>query len=447
MTRLINKTTLKTRLKNYMTAYDRLGYFNGSVLAAYKGEILIHEGYGSASRTFNIPNSPQTCFPIASLTKNFTAAAILLLEEQGLMKLEDTVALFIAGLTYAKQVTIHQLLSNTSGVSDFTSMQDYWTKEMRLPADLTGLIHRIKDKPLEFEPGSQYSYCNSNYILLTAIIEKVSGQSYAHFLQENLLKPFGLKNTGVLDGRTIVQNLASGYTVNKDFVHPDYIDMSFPLGAYGMYSTTEDLFRWTEALFSGKVLNKRSLNNMLTPCEGNYGYGWGFDKIGQTAAACHFGDVNGYCAEMLKSLDGEITVIVMSNFNLTPVTKINRDLAKIILHEEVRSPVFYEERIRETEISATAQGTYSSKTNDASLTLEQDGRTWLLTIPKRYGVPYTIPLLLVSKTDADYEFISSFTPEKVKVMMNEENKEIVVIHEDTDGIKTHYTKYKEAANR
>ncbi|RXZ02262.1 serine hydrolase domain-containing protein [Fictibacillus sp. S7] len=431
----MNKSEIISYLTQYMRNLDNFDHFNGCVLAAYQGEVLLSKGYGTANRTFEVPNSPSTRYPIGSLTKSFTAAAILRLEEQGLLNMEDSVEWHLPGCSSLINVTLHHLLSNTSGIPDFAAQPDYWEKHMRLPATVSQLIERIVNQPLHFEPGSQYSYSNSNYIILTAIIETVSGQSYSSFIQKEWLKPLGLHDSGVLDGRTIVKNLATGYSIDKMIIYSEYIDMSFPLGAYGMYSTVKDLFTWTEALFSGRMLTERSLKKMCTPYKGKYGYGWGFDKLSEREVVCHFGDVNGFCSEMLRSLDGDVTVIVLSNFNITPVTRINRDLAAILCNERVDTTPWIMEEPLYASLPFDFQGTYYSEDGEALITLYREGSTYFMTLPKRYGVVYTLPVKQISSSSSSVLMISSNTPESIQII-KEDNK-LFIHHHDSDGtIKT-----------
>lgn len=384
------------------------GYFNGAVLVAEKGEILLSKGYGYASFQYGMPATSKTKFRIGSLTKAFTAVAILKLVVEGKLALTDTVDTFLSDFTFGNQITIHHLLSHTSGVADFTSTPDYWTISMRLPSTLEQVLDSIKDVPLEFEPGERMEYCNAGYLVLTAIVEKISGKPYSTFLTETIFQPLGMMDTGVDDGRTIIPYLATGHTLNQTIIHTEYIDMSFPLGAYGLYSTVEDLFKWSQALGNGDILSKELVGQMFTPNFDGYGYGW-FLQDEPEKVACHSGDINGFVSDLYLYLEKDVTIILLSNLNITPVEKISDELSKLVFGMEVK-PIVIAQKI-EQEIDTTLLiGEYENE--NTKLTIQQNsGSTLFLTAPKKYGVPYTYPINLVNVENDQIMYQAEFLNE------------------------------------
>ncbi|MEH7385081.1 serine hydrolase domain-containing protein [Bacillus sp. JJ1521] len=402
---------MSQNLQNYMKSLADQGYFNGAVLVAEKGDILLSEGYGYASFQYEVPATAKTKFRIGSLTKAFTAVAILKLIEEGKLALTDTVDLILPDFTFGNQITIHHLLSHTSGVADFTTSPDYWNRSMRLPSALEEVVDSIKDAPLEFEPGERMEYCNAGYLVLTAIIEKITGKSYSKFLTETIFQPLGLVDTGVDDGRTIIPFLATGHTLNQTIIHTEFIDMSFPLGAYGLYSTVEDLFKWGQAIRNGDMLSKELIDKMFTPNLDGYGYGWSLldepEKV-----ACHSGDINGFVSDLYLYLEKDVTVIVLSNLNLTPIEKMSDDLSKIVFGKDVISIVIPQNV--EQEIDTTPLiGEYENE--NTKLTIQQNsGTSLLLTAPKKYGVRYTYPINLVKVNRDQMMYQAEFLNETLR---------------------------------
>jgi CubicO group peptidase (beta-lactamase class C family) len=259
------------RMEELVQSYVTEKKFMGSVLVARGDKVILSKGYGSANLEWDIPNSPTTRFRLGSVTKQFTAACILLLEERGKLKVDDPVKKYLpdAPATWDK-ITVFNLLTHTSGIPNFTSFPDYSSTEA-IPTTPEKLVARFRDKPLDFQPGEKWQYSNSGYILLGYLIEKISGQSYADFVQQNIFQPLGMKDSGYDSNSTVIGHRASGYTTGAHgMVNAGYVDMSIPFSAGALYSTTEDLLRWEQGLFGGKLLTAASLEKMTTPFKSNY---------------------------------------------------------------------------------------------------------------------------------------------------------------------------------
>ena len=285
-----------SKLEKYLNTITKDRLFSGAVLVAQNGKILLSKGYGMANIEFDVPNSAQTRFRLGSITKQFTAASILLLQEQGKLSVSDSVCKYIADCPAAWQpVTIHHLLNHSGGVPNFTSFPDY-QKTMMIPSPIETLIARFKDRPLAFAPGEKMSYSNSGYILLGAVIEKVSGQSYADFLRARILDPLKMNATGYDRLDTLIKGRAAGYSdKGGNWVNAAHIDMSIPHAAGALYSTVEDLYLWDQALYTDKLLSAKSKESMFTPGLNNYGYGFGITTPNNRKMMSHGGGING-CA-------------------------------------------------------------------------------------------------------------------------------------------------------
>src|SRR2546422_10573342 len=257
---------LEAQVDAYLRPYLDLGGFNGSVLIAKGGRVLLSKGYGMANYELNVINTPQTKFHLGSVSKTFTAAAIMLLQEQGKLSVRDPLTKYIPDYPNGEKITIHHLLTNTSGIPNVNNFPEYATQS-KFSHTPTDLIAMFKQKPLDFEPGTRgYIESNSNYNLLAYIIEKLSGKAYGEFLRENIFGPLGMKNTDH-DGNpeSLLRNRASGYMPAgiSDFENAPYINFSIKTGNGSIYSTAEDLYKWDRALYTEKILRKATIEKMF----------------------------------------------------------------------------------------------------------------------------------------------------------------------------------------
>jgi CubicO group peptidase (beta-lactamase class C family) len=295
--------------------YVDSGKFMGAVLVARGDEILLSKGYGYADLEWKIPNTSETKFRLASITKQFTAASVLLLEERGQLRVEDPVAKYIPDAPKAwSKITIFNLLTHTSGIPNFTALPDYAsTKGVGISPEQR--IAQLRDRPLDFDPGTKWAYSNSGYVVLGEIIEKVGGVPYGQFVRDNIFTPLGMNDSGYDSNSRIIERRASGYRTEAagSLLNAEYIDMSIPYAAGGLYSTTQDLLKWERALFGGKILTQASLVKMTTPFLSNYAFGLSVEQQGGLKAIVHTGSIDGFSTVMHYWPDQRITVVVLAN--------------------------------------------------------------------------------------------------------------------------------------
>jgi CubicO group peptidase (beta-lactamase class C family) len=273
-----------------------------SVIVIHHGEILLSKGYGFANIEKRKPNTPLTVFRLGSITKQFTAVAILQLYDKQMLQLNDFVEKYFPGTLNGNKITIKNLLTHTSGI-------------MESP-----------DAELAFTPGAQISYSNSGYNLLGKIIEKVSGMSYEKYLQENIFQPLGMANTGYEHPDIKVKNCASGYKINDNGSYADIgeSDVSGAYSAGALYSTAEDMYRWDQALYTEKLVKASSLNQAFSQANLNdgstakYGFGWMVSQWRGLKEVGHGGDVSGFNSFIARFPDEQFTVIVLSNIEMRP---------------------------------------------------------------------------------------------------------------------------------
>jgi CubicO group peptidase (beta-lactamase class C family) len=294
--------------------------FMGSVLVARGNQVLFSKGYGFANLEWRIPNDAATKFRIASITKQFTAAAILLLEERGKFTLDDPVKKFLPDAPAAwDKITLRNLLTHTSGIPDaLDAPASAGVLSVATPPE--ELVGRFRALPLDFAPGSQFSYSNSGYILLSSLIEKISGASYSDFLRDNIFTPLGMNDSGYDSHSTVIPRRAAGYVYGAGgFENAAFIDMSIPQGAGGLYSTTGDLVKWNQALFGGKILKPESLSKMTTPFRENYALGLSIESAGSRKIIRHEGEINGFDTSLAYFPADQLTIAVLSNVEMDGV--------------------------------------------------------------------------------------------------------------------------------
>jgi CubicO group peptidase (beta-lactamase class C family) len=333
-TLLLAGTTLlqniDSRMDQVVQSYVSNKQFMGSVLVARGDQVLLSKGYGSANLEWQIPNTPSTKFRLGSLTKQFTAASVLLLEERGKLKVEDPVKKYLPDAPAAwNKMTIFHVLTHTAGIPNFTSFPDYPSSEP-FPTAPEKLVARFRDKPLDFEPGEKWNYSNSGYVLLGYLIERVSGQTYEKFVQDNLFTPLGMKDSGYDSNSAVIARRAAGYspspngTVNAGFIH-----MSVPFAAGALYSTTEDLLRWEQGLFGGKLLSTASLQKMTMPFKNDYAFGLGVRTDNGRKIIDHNGGIEGFSTELAYYPEDRLTVVVLGNLNSPAPGQIATALAAL----------------------------------------------------------------------------------------------------------------------
>lgn len=291
-----------------------------AVLIVENGKVLLRKGYGMANVELGVPIQPEMVFEIASVTKQFTAAAILMLQERGKLSVEDDITKHLPDYpTHGQKITIHHLLTHTSGIPNFTALPE-WRPRMREDMTVQQIIDMFKDKPLDFKPEETVSYSNSGYILLGAIIEKASGKSYEDFIEQEIFAPLGMKQSRYGRREEIVPGRVAGYEKTEDgFGVAQFISWTQSAGAGGLMSTVDDLALWTAALSSEKLLKKASLQQMTTPAKLASGeatpvaYGLGIWEEDGARIFEHSGGIPGFNTDVLIIPDRRLSVIVLSN--------------------------------------------------------------------------------------------------------------------------------------
>ncbi len=317
----------------FLDSISKTQSFSGAILVAHRGQVLIKRGYGFANAEWSVPNTPQTKFEIGSLTKQFTATAILQLVEAGKLRLDSPVAAYIPDLPQTwSRITIHQLLTHTSGIPNTAKLSDY-TQGLHhhyTPQELIGLV---RDRPLDYEPGAKWKYSNTDYYLLGYLIERVSAEPYATYLQHRLFGSLAMMDTGYNSYTAILPRRATGYAdENGQRQNAERPDSSIPFSAGAVYSTVEDLLIWDEALYNEKITKRSTQEKMFTSYkEGGegYGYGWFLTAKEGRKKQYHEGSTFGFASFLARYPDDHLLVVVLSNQEGTDVKTVADTLAQL----------------------------------------------------------------------------------------------------------------------
>ncbi|MGE0556119.1 MAG: serine hydrolase domain-containing protein [Gemmatimonadales bacterium] len=310
------------------------------------GDLLVAKGFGLAELEHQVPATAETVYRIGSITKQFTATAILRLVEQGKLALDDEITRFLPDYhTQGKRVTIHHLLTHTSGIKSYTSLgPTFWNESSRLDLDDEQMIALFQDQPFDFEPGARYAYNNSAYYLLGAIIGKVTGMPYPQYLEREVLAPLGLEATSYCDNERVIPHRAEGYEVRGDTVFNDGpISMNTPGAAGAMCSTVLDLLAWQRASNEARLITPASRDRMRTvqvetgSSGGGYGYGLGIRSTGGHRQLAHSGGINGFSANLAYFPDDDLTIVVLTNNGGGRASQITAEIAKLILDDRQAS--------------------------------------------------------------------------------------------------------------
>ena len=402
----------RARLEEVASSYTSDNAFMGSVLVADGDKILLDKSFGKAVVEWDIPNTPGTKFRLGSLTKQFTAALVLLMQQDGKLNINDPVGKYLPDAPQAWQkITLANLLGHTSGIPNLMSFEEFggWAASAHTWEEEYAFI---KNRPLDFVPGSRYDYSNSNYIVLGGILEKVSGRAYGDLLRERLLTPLAMNDSGLDNDELILPQRAEGYRSGpKGLMVARSESMSVPFSAGAMYSTTGDLWKWERGLFSGKVLSSDSLNAMTTPGKGDYGFGVILNNWDGVKVVTHTGKIEGFDASLLYVPEKRICVVVLANVNGPAPDQMGWNLLDVTLGKTVVLDSERKSMPISIEESARFVGVYDL-TPTFAITIAQSGNG----LTAQPGEQATLPLIYqgvenghahfyVTRIGAEIEFV------------------------------------------
>ncbi|KRD11813.1 serine hydrolase [Flavobacterium sp. Root901] len=338
------------KIEDLLAKYNEYGQFNGSALVAENGKIIYKKGFGLANMEWNIPNQTDTKFRLGSISKQFTALLIVKLAEEGKIKLNVPITTYLPD--YPKetgdQITIHNLLTHTSGIPNYTNAPNFLKEKSRNPYTPEEFIKTFNKLPLDFKPGEKFNYSNSGYFLLGYIIEKISGKTYEQYLQEVILTPLKMRNTGYDHFEVILKNRAAGYErEGKKITNAPFLDMSIPYAAGSLYSTVEDLYLWDQALYTNKLLSEKSMESLFKPYikawDSSYGYGWFIREAdngdkGKLTIIEHGGGINGFNTNIARVPADKNLIVLLNNTGGTVLGEMTAAIGAILYNQPYNQP-------------------------------------------------------------------------------------------------------------
>ena len=323
-------TSIESKIDEYLQPYLDMDAWSGVISIYEGGEPIFQKAYGLADREWNIPNTIDTKFRIASISKVFTEVAILQLIEANKLSLDNTLDQFISDYPRGSEIKIKHLLNHRAGIPHLNSYPNY-DDLIKYDYRITDIIDLFKNKPLDFEPGQRYRYSNSGYVLLAFIIQEVSGLNYADYLQKEILNHLNLSNTGIDDNSRILENRAKGYMFDNagTLVNADYVNMSIKIGGGSMYSTANDLNRFLQSILKRKLIDS-TLNELPN-----------FGEIEGEAVFTASGRVQGFCHQITHRLDRNLTIMVLGNHYSNLALPISDDIYQIYTDKPYNIPENY----------------------------------------------------------------------------------------------------------
>ncbi len=346
-------------LDHYLSARAGMGGFSGAVLVAKDGKIIFRKGYGYADVEKRIPFTPETQHEVASISKMFTSMAALRLRDQGKLRLEDSICKYLNDCPDIwKPITVQQLMRHNSGIPDYEEAldlgSDKYMQFMMQPDASAKIFENAKKLPLDFKPGEKFHYSNTGYIVLSHVIQRAAGQPFAEFVTNQILKPAGMTNSGVLGWRSSPKRLANGYThgdlgwdkslagvplTSGHLKRVPNLPLTPPAGDGGLYSTLDDLYRWSQLMDGSRLVTAAEVQEIFTPGLDNYGYGWFIGNAFNRKRVRHTGSLPGYVSDFIKFPDDKITIIYFSNLDRARSASIVRDVTAIVLDTPFDMPV------------------------------------------------------------------------------------------------------------
>jgi CubicO group peptidase (beta-lactamase class C family) len=328
------------KLDALINAYAKLYKFNGSVLVAKNGEILLNKGYGYRNAADKVANNEQTIFQLGSITKQFTSAVILKLQEEKKLSVSDKLSKYFPDFPKGDSITIEQLLTHTSGIYNYTNDRSFMENEVTKPTNRETIMAMFKNKPLDFSPGTNWSYSNSGYSLLGYIIEAVTKKPYEQAVRKYIFTPLRMTHSGFDFTHLKSKEKATGYFKlnDKEKVEAPIVDSTVSFSAGAIYSTTGDLYLWHKALQKNIILSGEQQEKAYTPVKNRYGYGWSIDTVEGKRRVSHGGGIHGFVTNISRVPADDICIVLLSNIGDPAISEIAKSIFAILYGKEYELP-------------------------------------------------------------------------------------------------------------
>lgn len=357
--------TIPETIDELLKVYSKQYAFNGAVLVAQQGKILLQKGYGYKNAATHSLNDEKTIFQVGSITKQFTAVVILQLQEKNLLSLQDYVSKYISDYPSGDKITIENLLTHESGIYNYTNDSTFMQGSTGKSITPEQLIQVFKNKPLDFQPGQKYSYSNSGYVLLGYIIEKITGKTYYEVVRQNILQPLHMDHSGFdFKGLKSPDKATGYYRLTAKSSQPSAIfDSSAAYAAGALYTTVGDLFKWNQALYNGQIISSVTLEQAFTPHKSNYGYGWIIDTVYNKKVLMHDGGIFGFESFIARVPSDQTCIILVDNHQCKGLAKIAEEINAILNDQPYEFPALKNEIEINPEILKQYTGEYQLAPN------------------------------------------------------------------------------------
>lgn len=353
----ISAQTIGSQIDRYLSVRSEMGNFSGAVLVVKDNQIILRKGYGLADVEKKVSFTPETQQEVASVSKMFTAFAALQLKNAGKLQLNESICKYLPDCPEIwKPITIENLIRHTSGIPDYEEAlelgSDKYLEFMTQPNTSTKIVENARKLPLDFKSGEKFKYSNTAYVILSFIVQKVAQMPFAEYVTKKILKPAGMKNSGILGTRNSAKRLANSYAPKTELTWEKrlggfaltsdnlkklpQLTLTPPHGDGFLYSTLDDLWRWSRMMDGGSMVSKQDLAEIFSP---QYGFGWFIDNDFGQKRFRHNGIIPGYLSELIKFPESKITIIIFSNLDHTRMSSVARDVSAITLGKPFDMPV------------------------------------------------------------------------------------------------------------
>lgn len=432
----ISAQTIGSQIDRYLSVRSEMGNFSGAVLVVKDNQIILRKGYGFADLEKKIPYTSETQQEVASISKMFTAFAALQLKNTGKLQLNDSICTYLQDCPEAwKPITIENLIRHTSGIPDYEEVlelgSDKYLEFMTQPNTSAKIVENARKLPLDFKPGEKFKYSNTAYIILSFIVQKVAQMPFAEYVTKKILKPAGMKDSGILGTRNLAKRLANSYAPKTELTWEKrlggfaltsdnlkklpQLTLTPPHGDGFLYSTLDDLWRWSRMMDGGSMVSKQDLAEIFSP---QYGFGWIIDSDFGQKRFRHNGIIPGYLSEFIKFPESKITIIIFSNLDHTRMSSVARDISAITLGKPFDMPVRGKVIQLTKEQIAALEGNYKT-TDGNNLTIQNDPDFLSAYLKNQQGqLQFAAGLIPLSPT----EFYFPFRDGKVIFTLGENGK-------------------------
>ena len=328
------------KIETLLNTYNKLSRFNGAALVAKNDTVLLNKGYGYRDAEARVLNDEHSIFQLGSVTKQFTSAVILKLQAENRLSVSDKLSKYFPDYPKGDSISIKELLTHTAGVYNYTNDENFMKNEITKPKTREQMMALFEHKPLDFSPGTGWSYSNSGYSILGYIIEKVAKTSYEQAVRKYIFSPLKMTHSGFDFTNLKSPDKTVGYFVlnDHDTTRAPIVDSTISFSAGAIYSTTGDLYKWSQALENNSILSASQQNEAYTPVKNNYGYGWGVDSVDGKRRVSHGGGIPGYITNISRVPADGITIILLSNASNETIGAISNSIYAILYNKKYELP-------------------------------------------------------------------------------------------------------------